>query len=473
MNGQTVVTGCVNVAVAQVMRYHRHPAASQGVVSYLWDGPPEQTLKTILFRSYNWDNMPGEVDSTTPDYQADEVALLIRDIGIANQTDFDVAGSSTSLNSRMLLENFGYSTSLSDMDNADFGSFLATLRGEIDAERPVLLSLPGHMTVADGYRTDGTGESVHINLGWGGSDDDFYFLDGPIHAGSYIFPVDAHMLRIYFNIKPCSAAAGDCAVNRETGDGINGPAIEGNFNQERDKDLYEAYLKGPTTIRGTRGYTQNLGFSMSIYSLLDGSEVFPAPDPNGPPNTDISAGSLPAGKYGIRVSLCNVEESILLRPGSGLRPLYRDADLGHPDGRGDGGGRSGTGEAARDRQRSSRSGPEDELGNAEDPDRRPGRERRCRHPERSEQQSCRAGGAPERQHPRTDADRDGESVEPDRRDRCRERPDHGESLHGDDGQTARRASARSFTVGGTFVEQQRRFEDPPCRSSTAPARSRE
>ena len=322
VNGQTVVTGCVNVAAAQVMRYHRHPAASKGVVSYLWDGPPEQTLKTILYRSHNWDNMPEALDSTTPEYQADEVALLIRDVGIANLTDFAADGSSTSLNSRMLLENFGYSTSLSDMDNADFAPFLATLKGEIDAERPVMLSLPGHMTVADGYRTDSTGQSVHINLGWGGVADDFYFLDDSldpwVHAGGYNFPTTAGALRIYFNIKPCGAAAGDCAVNWEAGDGAQGLAIAGNFNQDGDKDLYEVYLKGATTIRGTRGYDQ-LGFYFSIASLSDGSDVFPAPDPGaaGNGNRVFDAGSFASGKYAVRVSLCNVEENYCYAPQTG------------------------------------------------------------------------------------------------------------------------------------------------------------
>jgi hypothetical protein len=320
VGGKTVAAGCVNVAVAQVMRYHRYPASSKGVASYVWDGPPSQTLKTILYRSFNWANMPESIDGATSEYQADEVALLIRDIGIANHTDFDFSGSSTSLNSQALIENFGYSTSLSEMSNSST-SFLATLKSEIDAERPVLLTFPGHMTVADGYSADNSGRKVHVNMGWGGSADDFYFLDDPldpwVHTGSYNFPTTADALRIHYNIKPCSVASGDCAVNLEAGDGINNFAVAGNFNQAKDTDLYEVYLSGATTIRGTRGYS-NIGFFVSIANLADGSVFFPAPDPGNPADTIFAAGSLTAGKYVVRVSLCNAEGTYCFSPGAGF-----------------------------------------------------------------------------------------------------------------------------------------------------------
>lgn len=321
---QTVVAGCVNVALAQVMRYYGYPASSKGVISYTWTPPAPQlpeVLKTILYRSYNWTNMPDSVDATTPQYQADEVALLLKDLGIANRTAFDAGGSSTSLNTRILLENFGYSTGLSERgngpDQAAFYAFLTTLEEEIVAERPVLFTFPGHMTVADGYRTDDTGESVHINMGWGGPADDFYFLDRQVEAGGHTFTTGAGDLNIYFKIKPCSTAAGDCAVNLEAGDGIDGLAITGNFNQGtdtdiyKDTDIYEVYLKGPTTLRATRGYSY-VDFFVYMISAADGSEAFALLDPfNAQSDTTFNVGSqaggLPSGKYIVRISLCNAE----------------------------------------------------------------------------------------------------------------------------------------------------------------------
>ncbi len=315
VGGQTVLAGCVNVALAQVMRYHKYPAFGKGVVSYEWTPSPpplpqppwpSQTLKTILYRPLNWDRMPAAVDAAIPEYQADEVALLMRDLGIANRTAFDADGSSTYLRTDVLMKNYGYSTSLASMDNTAADLFLAKLQTEIFEGRPVLLTFPGHMTVADGYSSDGTGTKVHVNMGWGGSVDNFYFLDGtpvPI-GGSSSFPTDAGKLHIYYNVKPCGGS--DCDVNLETGDGINGQAITGYFNRNGDTDIYEAYLKGPTTLSATRGYS-NLAFSISIVDVADGSVVFPAPDPNimGNAGKVFDAGSLAAGKYAIRVSLCN------------------------------------------------------------------------------------------------------------------------------------------------------------------------
>ena len=327
---QTVVAGCVNVALAQAMRYYGYPASSKGVVSYTWTPPapqPPELLKTILYRSYNWANMPETVDAATPEYQTDEVALLLKDLGIANRTAFDAGGSSTSLDTRMVMENFGYSTGLSERGNgpdpAAFNTFLTTLKEEIAAERPVLLAFkfPGHMVVVDGYSAYSDGRKIHLNMGWGGAADEFYFLDAPVKAGTYEFAIDAEKLDIYYKIKPCNTAAGDCAVNLEAGDGIDGLAIAGSFNQAkdadlntvfRDADLYEVYLKGPTTISATRGYS-TVGFFVSIISAEDGSVVFSLPDTlaiNNPPAA-VSVGNqtdgLSAGKYIIRAALCNAE----------------------------------------------------------------------------------------------------------------------------------------------------------------------
>jgi hypothetical protein len=315
---QSAVAGCVNVALGQVMRYHGHPASAQGVVAYTWTPPapqPPELLRTVLFRSYNWANMPDRVDGATPGHQRDEVALLLRDLGIANRTTFDAGGSSTALDTRMVMENFGYSTGLSEMDNANYSGFLARIKGEVDAGRPLLLSFPGHMVVADGYGADPVGDWIHINMGWGGTADDFYFLNDTVKAGGYQFPTDAGYLTIYHGIKPCSPAAGDCAVNLESGDAITGLAIAGDFHREKDADRYEVYLKGATTVSATRGY-DNLAFYLFIQDLTDGRMVFQVADPAAPDSGGavFSVGTLPAGKYAVRVSTCNETGTVCYAP---------------------------------------------------------------------------------------------------------------------------------------------------------------
>lgn len=296
-NGQTVVAGCVNVAVAQIMRYHRYPASSQGVISYEWNG---QTLKTVLYRGYNWNNMPEVIDASTPEYLADEVALLMKDLGIANRTSFDSTGSSTFLYTSALFENFGYSTGLAQRDNADFSAFLSTIQNEIQAERPLLITFPGHMAVADGYSSDNAGQKIHINMGWGGTADDFYFLDQTVQAGSYNFPAGPGQLTIYYNIKPCGD--GDCATNSSPAYGAGGIAISDSFTRPEESHNYQVYMKGDTTVSVNSPYA-NIAFFLSMYTAdnsllteIDGIE---------PKNVSVPLGNLPAGKYLIRADLCN------------------------------------------------------------------------------------------------------------------------------------------------------------------------
>ena len=304
--GQNVLAGCVNVAVGQIMRYHKHPASATGVLSYVWSN---QTLKAILYRSYDWDNMPDTLDGTIPEYLTDEVALLMRDLGVANRTNFGLNDSSASFSPDTLVENFRYSTSLSMKDNTtDYAGFLATLKGEFDAEppRPLLLGLPNHMVVIDGY-TDvpSVGRKAHLNMGWGGSVDDFYFLDQPVPKGNdAFFDTSAGKLSIHYNIKPCGG--GDCYVNLEAVDGANGLVITGNFDKDKDKDFYEFYLKGETSFSATRGYS-NIAFYVSFMNPEDGSVVFALENPSadGSANKSIPVGNLPAGKYQVRASLCN------------------------------------------------------------------------------------------------------------------------------------------------------------------------
>ncbi len=286
--GEKVMAGCVGIAMAQVMKYHGHPARGSGVSTYTWNG---QILKTVLFRPYNWTNMPDRVDTGEPEYKVDEVARLVRDLGIVNHTSFDPVSSGALVRLQVLAENFGYAANIKTMRTWQVTDllFFNTLRNEIDELRPLLLEFPGHLAVADGYRSDPSGTNIHVNFGWGGHEDDYYYLDKTIEAGSGAgFEPN---LTIFYDIKPC--AGSDCATNLENGDNINGFDIAGRFDTDVDNDVYPAYLKGQTSISGDRGYL-NQAFCISLF---DGSNVLVAAD------VQPLAVDLPAGKYSIGISL--------------------------------------------------------------------------------------------------------------------------------------------------------------------------
>ncbi len=202
------LTGCVQTAVAQIMRYHAHPETGSGVFTHDWNS---QDLTAVINRPFNWGEMPDKVDGSAPEYQQDEVAALMRDLGILNQATFGTGSTSASFRYWYFERAFGYAD-VFWMDMGDSDLFFDTLKDEIDAERPVLFTMPGHMMVADGYASDGAGRKIHLNLGWGGYSDSYYFLDQTEDPYAYDSSND-----MYYNIRPC--VGGECNPYDPTGGG--------------------------------------------------------------------------------------------------------------------------------------------------------------------------------------------------------------------------------------------------------------
>jgi len=266
INGANVLAGCTQAAQAQIMKFHQHPDRGKGVASHTWNN---QHFETVLFRDYHWKNMPNHVDNATPEHVQDEVALLFRDLAIVNKANFGISGTSSSMDVYALYEYFGYGTDIKEMTNANESEFFSVIRNEIDNQRPVLLSLPNHATVADGYASDPTGKKIHINMGWGGHDDDFYYLNQTIVTENYIFPTAS--LSINYNIKPCDPLENNCYDNLsslEAEDFQDGFQISGKFDTDNDMDAYRQYLKGDSKIEGDRGYL-NQAFYISVYNSKD------------------------------------------------------------------------------------------------------------------------------------------------------------------------------------------------------------
>ena len=176
------VTGCVATAIAQVMMYHRWPEQGRGSRSYEWN---DQTLSADFSQStYRWDLMlpTYTTDWNTgannyTDEQADAVALLMHDVGVAMGMYYDYGGSSASFYGTRMVEYFDYDKNLRSL----YAQYCSTddwegeLRSELAAGRPVLCSGGsqggGHEFVCDGYNAEGL---FHYNFGWGGINDGWY-----------------------------------------------------------------------------------------------------------------------------------------------------------------------------------------------------------------------------------------------------------------------------------------------------------
>lgn len=308
------LSGCVQTATAQVMNYHKYPNFGRGVVENnatiknSYSGIDRyENLKAVLSRNYNWELMDNNYSGDFNESSADEVGYLMRDLAILNRATIGVSETSASLNRRDFIKYFGYSKDLNSTSAEEIGysQVLDIVKNEIDSERPVLLSLPGHMIVADGYNNDNTGTYIHLNMGWGGSWNAFYNMDEDVITGTNFGQATNNDLRISFNIKPCSIQAGDCYINLEDGDQIrdfNSTAsieigdrylsqkIDGNLSSETDIDKYLLYLKGDVNISRA-----NQNYNIALYSI-DGALISESlTDPLNLQNLDL-------GKYFLKVS---------------------------------------------------------------------------------------------------------------------------------------------------------------------------
>ena len=168
--------GCVATAGAIVMKYHGSPAKGTGSHSYTWNG---KTVSASFEHTYDWANMPAKYDGTSDDAAFDGVARLMADLGVAVEMQYAKSGSGAYIGNLIsaLQKYFGYSklTYLASIDDMEAEAWNAKLRGEIDANRPILYSASdasagGHSFIIDGYKD----ESFSVNWGWGGYCNGFY-----------------------------------------------------------------------------------------------------------------------------------------------------------------------------------------------------------------------------------------------------------------------------------------------------------
>lgn len=157
------------------MKHHGYPAKGTGSHSYTWNG---KTLSASFEHTYDWASMPAKYDGTN-DAAFDGVARLMSDLGVAVEMQYNKDGSGAYIGNLVtaLQKYYGYSklTYLASIDDVGAEAWNAKLRGEIDANRPILYSasdasVGGHSFIIDGYKD----ESFSVNWGWGGYCNGFY-----------------------------------------------------------------------------------------------------------------------------------------------------------------------------------------------------------------------------------------------------------------------------------------------------------
>ena len=191
---QHVEAGCVAIAMAQIMYYHKAPQKGIGTMTYFC--PPYGSLTADFENTYyQWESM---ADTLFENNQA--VATLISHCGISVKMKYSHDGSGAySQDVPDALHRYFYypAASYSKRVNYDDEQWQKIIRNNLDERHPVYYAgtsnLGRHAFVCDGYDDNG---KFHFNFGWDGVADGYYTLTSPYgFSGDQsiicdIFPID-------------------------------------------------------------------------------------------------------------------------------------------------------------------------------------------------------------------------------------------------------------------------------------------
>ena len=172
-----VEAGCVAIAMAQIMYYHKYPSQGAGRVTYTCS--PYGDLSANFGNTYyKWDDMVDTLHENNP-----AVATLVYHCGVSVKMQYSPTGSGafTQEVPDALQHYFYYpSASLSRRDSYNDEAWQRIIKNDLDRQHPVYYAgrsgLGAHAFVCDGY--DGNG-MFHFNFGWDGVADGYYTLASP------------------------------------------------------------------------------------------------------------------------------------------------------------------------------------------------------------------------------------------------------------------------------------------------------
>jgi len=181
-NNKHSVTGCVQTAIAIVMRYHCHPDKGSGdVPSYTSAGDYKGTVAGVtLGYEYHLEDMPLTYPGIGWTTQVKEnIATLMIHLGTIMEADY---GSSTGAFDEFaagrLHQYMGYDAGAHFMSANGYSTadWVKVLENEIDNVGPIVYSgydpdAGGHCFVVDGYNS---ANQLHVNFGWSGSGNGYY-----------------------------------------------------------------------------------------------------------------------------------------------------------------------------------------------------------------------------------------------------------------------------------------------------------
>ena len=209
--------GCIGTAWAQLMRFHQYPTNGIG-----------QLARTVLVNGvsrsvstrggngtggpYAWSQMPLVPDATSTATQRAAIGALTYDVGVAaSSTNYGSLSSFTATNTAIYMpptvmtNTFGFASAFRFDPSV---SRTNAINANLDAGIPLIIVIPDHAVVCDGYGFQSGTAYHHLSLGWDGSEDAWYTLDN-IQAGAHSY---TNLQYVYANVFP--DAAGEIVSGR-------------------------------------------------------------------------------------------------------------------------------------------------------------------------------------------------------------------------------------------------------------------
>ncbi len=181
-SGSTCKSGCVPVAMAQILYSYRNrmPSTLQNTIP----GYTSSTLKLSIGKvaagtAFNWGNMVDRLTVATT-AQTDAVTNLIRYVGVSVCADYRLDNTMASMNRFMSAfpTYFGFANDIKQVyrSSLSLARWKELLVNELNANRPVVIYSEGYFSVAHVFIIDGYdgGDMFHVN--WGHGRGDGYFL---------------------------------------------------------------------------------------------------------------------------------------------------------------------------------------------------------------------------------------------------------------------------------------------------------
>ncbi|MBR5069272.1 MAG: C10 family peptidase [Bacteroidales bacterium] len=173
-------TGCAATSTAQIMYYHKWPAATTAEIPSYRSASRNFYLSAVpAGTEFHWEDMTDTYNRSSSTESCQAVAELMSYVGRAIKMDYDFMGSGAySSDMAPALNNyFDYQVTQLYRKNYPLVAFEDSIYQQLAMGYPVIFNGMstggGHSFVVDGYDSD---HYFHVNWGWGGQDDNYFLL---------------------------------------------------------------------------------------------------------------------------------------------------------------------------------------------------------------------------------------------------------------------------------------------------------